>query len=73
MATNAGLVRKSSNFVGWGETTEDVRGLFGLQVLFAPPRNTVVLVFFPYLDRAIRQNAEERKEFEFFWRLQQDS
>ena len=33
MATNAGLVRKSSNFVGWGKTTEEVRELFGLQVL----------------------------------------
>ena len=53
MVTNAGLVGESSNFVGWGETTEDVRGLFGLQLLFAPPMNTVALVFFPYFERRI--------------------
>ena len=72
IATNTGRVPRSSNFVRWGETTEDVRGLSGLQMLFALAVGIVVLVLFSWFEMGIQRNAEGREEIESFWRLQQN-
>ena len=67
MASNAGIMRKLTNLVSRKETSEDVRGSYGLQLLYAPAMTIVDFVFVHGLGGGSRSTWSQTDEIESFW------